>query len=98
MPPRRFRWIDKSASRASSGGSIRLLETVLPLARSGNFKAIAAACKLIGQQNLILGINQPTTAVVQIDAPARPTMTARLQAAIEDLVAEQGPPDGSPPN
>jgi hypothetical protein len=91
--------LDRQVSVARQLGRLDLmLETVLPLARSGNFKAITAACKLIGQQNLILGINQPTTAVVQIDAPARPTMTARLQAAIENLVAEQGPPDGSPPN
>jgi hypothetical protein len=66
-----------------------ILETVLPLARSGNFKAITAAVKLIGAQNLILGINQPNAAMVNVEVAPKPTSTDKIEAALERLIADQ---------
>ena len=69
--------LDRHVSVARQLGRLdTLIGDYWALARSGNSKAANLVTKLIGQQNLILGINQPTTAVVQIDAPARPTMSA----------------------
>jgi hypothetical protein len=91
--------LDRQASVARQLGRLdTLIGDYWALARSGNFKALDAVTKLIGAQNLILGINQPNAAVVQIEPPRRPTSTDRLEAALARLAAEHKPPDGQAPN
>jgi hypothetical protein len=75
----------------------RLLAVVLPLAASGNLKAVSAACKLITAQNLMVGLCQPNTAqannsttFVQINQHERPqTSTDRIEAALQALIARR---------
>jgi hypothetical protein len=61
-------------------------------------RALSCVQKLVGGQCLLQGINQPSVPVVNVNVERPPTMTDRITGAIEQLVAEQGPPDGSPPN
>jgi hypothetical protein len=91
--------VDRSIAVARQLGRLdALIETVWPLAKSGNLKAITAVTKLVGAQCLLQGINQPSVPVVNVNVERPPTMTDRIAGVIEQLVAEQGPPDGSPPN
>ena len=71
-----------------------MLGKVMPMAAGGDLHAMATANKLITTQNLILGINQPSAPLVNVEVGPKQTSTDRIEAALNALLEQQDKTDG----